>query len=120
MDSAVPSADAQTSASATNVAGEDEDYDDEDAEALKAHIAKMKAGGDSTAGNGEQLAKSVKCSEVSLSFCGFFAIEAVFMCLPISDGRVLYSAERSSRMRISLASMPKSRDTRILKNLPKR
>lgn len=63
MDSTVPSADAQASASGNNAAGEDED-DEDDAEALKAHIAKMKAGGDATAGNGEQLAKSVKCSEV--------------------------------------------------------
>ncbi|KAJ9115990.1 hypothetical protein QFC22_005133 [Naganishia vaughanmartiniae] len=63
MDSAVPSADAQASASRDN-GGEDDDDDDDDAEALKAHIAKMKAGGDATAGNGEQFAKSVKCSEV--------------------------------------------------------
>ncbi|KAJ9091290.1 hypothetical protein QFC21_007075 [Naganishia friedmannii] len=67
MDSAVPPADAQASPSGNNGASEDDD-DDDDAEALKAHIAKMKAGGDTTAGNGEQFARSVKCSECGKIF----------------------------------------------------
>lgn len=46
--------------------GDGEDEEEDDAEALKAHIAKMKAGGDTSAGNGEVLARSVKCSEVRL------------------------------------------------------
>ncbi|KAJ9097490.1 hypothetical protein QFC19_006762 [Naganishia cerealis] len=67
MDNPVPSADAQMPTGTNNGAAGDDDEDD-DAEALKAHIAKMKAGGDASAGNGEQLAKSVKCSECGKIF----------------------------------------------------
>ncbi|KAI5449779.1 hypothetical protein NCC49_004069 [Naganishia albida] len=61
MDSAVPE-------SGANAAGPGDDEDEDDNEALKAHIAKMKAGGDASAGNGEQLARSVKCSECGKIF----------------------------------------------------
>ncbi|GHJ89599.1 hypothetical protein NliqN6_6001 [Naganishia liquefaciens] len=59
MDSPVPS---------TTTADDAEDSQDEDSEALKAHIAKMKASGDASAGSGEALARSVKCSECGKVF----------------------------------------------------
>lgn len=82
MDSAVPE-------SGANAAGAGDDEDEDDNEALKAHIAKMKAGGDASAGNGEQLARSVKCSEVSL----------VVHYLP------LFSPARHSSARVSRAPL---------------
>lgn len=77
MDSPVP--DATSSAAG---AGEGDDEDEDDTEALKAHIAKMKAGGDASAGNGEQLARSVKCSEV----CVFLLLSSCSISLyPIRE-----------------------------------
>lgn len=121
MDSPVPAADAQ-GPSGGGKDGEDEDEEDEDGEALKAHIAKMKAGGDTSAGNGEQLARSVKCSEVGPVFpSSFFFFLRPFLSffaspiLPRSRGSLIKmymkkantvslgsgSAARYSRMPIS-------------------
>jgi hypothetical protein len=71
MDSPVP--DASTGSGAAG--GEEDDEDEDDSEALKAHIAKMKAGGDASAGNGEALARSVKCSEVCSCFAFYCSLD---------------------------------------------
>lgn len=72
MDSPVPSSDhSGPSASGPSSADAMDEDDEDDAEALKAHISKMKSAGNASAGSGEVLARSVKCSEVSfLSFLG--------------------------------------------------
>lgn len=81
MEEPVPSADASAGASGNGQGDED---DEDDAEALKAHIAKMKAGGDASAGNGEALARSVKCSEVrSISLSLVLSLFSRFPSLPL-------------------------------------
>ena len=80
----MPSPDASAGgASGTHGQGERDEDDEEDADALKAHIAKMKAGGDASAGNGEPLARSVKCSEVRFLSRSWRPLSACFPSLPL-------------------------------------
>lgn len=121
MDNPVPAGDESTAA--TGSAGKpmdvDDDEDEDDQEALQAHIKKM--GGDPSKADDVE-AKSVKCTDVSLTQSPRCSVDSDARSTKLTPSGLaeIDSVARSSRTPPWSRSMQRNRVTPTLKSRPRR
>jgi hypothetical protein len=121
MDNPVPAGDEPitTSGSADKPMDVDDDEDEDDQEALQAHIKKM--GGDPSKADDVE-AKSVKCTDVSLTQSPRCSVDSDARSTKLTRSGLaeIDSVARSSRTPPWSRSMPKNRVTPTSKSRPRR